>query len=114
MSSSFCVQEMCCYGRWLFFNSHFFSSCSYHSPPEGVRVALKVLLPVRPLHVLLAQVDKVAGEDEAEEADVQGSDQLLEMEGITGITKRQSVLSISIGFSYVRNVKLQTNPQHSS
>ena len=51
---------------------------THHSPPEGVRVALEVGLEcVGPHGVLLGEVDEVAGEDEAQEADVQRRDQLL-------------------------------------
>ena len=51
---------------------------TYHSPPEGVGVALEVgLVGVGSHCVLLGEVDEVAGEDEAEEADVQRRDQLL-------------------------------------
>ena len=51
---------------------------THHSPPEGVRVALKVRLESVGAHgVLLGEIHEVAGEDEAEEADVQRRDQLL-------------------------------------
>ncbi len=51
---------------------------SYHSPPEGVRVAGKVgSSSVGPHCVFFAQIDEVGAEDEAEKADVQRSYQLL-------------------------------------
>ena len=50
---------------------------TYHPPPEGIGVAAK-LDAARLVHgVLLGQVHEVGGEDEAQEADVQGGDQLL-------------------------------------
>lgn len=47
---------------------------SYHSPPQGISVVLKGAVRLLFLH----QEDKVRGEDQAQEADVQGGDQLLE------------------------------------
>ncbi len=50
-----------------------FTSLTYHSPPEGVCEAAEVLVDV-----LLRQVDHEGGEDEAEEPDVDRSNQLLQ------------------------------------
>ena len=47
---------------------------THHSPPERVRVALKVRLPVWSDGVLLREVDEVTGEDQAQETDVEGGD----------------------------------------
>ena len=59
---------------------------TYHSPPEGVGVALEVgLVGVGSHGVLLGEVDEVAGEDEAEEADVQRRDQLLKRRTKIGV-----------------------------
>ena len=58
---------------------------TYHSPPEGVGVALEVGLEcVGSDGVLLGEVHEVAGEDEAEEADVKRRDQLLQKEAYIG------------------------------
>ena len=54
-----------------------FGTRTHHSPPEGVGVALEVDGSVGRDGVLLREVDEVAGEDQAEEADVEGCDQLL-------------------------------------
>lgn len=61
---------------------------TYHPPPEGVRVAAELDL-ARLVHgVLLGQVHEVGGEDEAQEADVQGGDQLLG-DSRGGVTSRR-------------------------
>ena len=46
---------------------------THHSPPEGVREAVDVLVVL-----LLHDVDDERGEDEAQEPDVDGRDQFLE------------------------------------
>ena len=51
-----------------------------HAPPEGVGVAVEVGLAPGSHGVLLTEVHEVAGEDEAEEADVEGGDQLLSVD----------------------------------
>ena len=52
---------------------------TYHAPPERVGVAREVGLAAVGSHrVLLGEVHEVTGEYEAEEADVQRRDQLLE------------------------------------
>lgn len=51
---------------------------SYHSPPQGVSIAGEACFALLIHSVLFRQVDKVGGEDEAEEANVQGGNQLLE------------------------------------
>ena len=53
-----------------------------HAPPEGVRVAVEVLVAGGAHAVLLAEVDEVAGEDEGEEPDVERRDQLLAGGGV--------------------------------
>ena len=50
---------------------------SYHAPPQSIGVTVEVLPPSRPHHVLLTEVDKVAGEDESQETNVEGRDELL-------------------------------------
>ena len=50
---------------------------SYHAPPQSIGVAVETLPPSRPHHVLLTEVDKVAGEDESQETNVEGRDELL-------------------------------------
>lgn len=57
---------------------------TYHPPPQGIRVAAKLHL-ARLVHgVLLCQVHEVGGEDEAQEADIQGGDELLGAEQAEG------------------------------
>ena len=51
---------------------------TYHSPPEGVGVALEAFCVVQPLHVFLGQIHEVRREDEAQEADVERRYQLLQ------------------------------------
>lgn len=50
---------------------------SYHSPPQGISVVPKLGGAVAVDCIFLCQVDKVRGEDQAQKANVQGSDQLL-------------------------------------
>lgn len=54
-----------------------FSLLPYHAPPQRVGVAGKARLALLVHGVLLRQVDEVRGEDQTQEADVQGGDQLL-------------------------------------
>ena len=54
-------------------NTFFWPLLTYHSPPEGVREAVDVLVVL-----LLHDVDDERGEDEAQEPDVDGRDQFLE------------------------------------
>jgi len=55
--------------------------CSHHSPPQCVGVAAELGDAVAVHGVLLRQVHEVGGEDQAQEADVQGGDELLEVTG---------------------------------
>ncbi len=50
----------------------------YHTPPQGISIAGEACLALLIHSILLRQVDKVGGKDQAEKADVQGGDQLLE------------------------------------
>lgn len=50
---------------------------SYHSPPQSISVVSKLGRAAAVDRIFLRQVNKVRGEDEAQEADVQGGDQLL-------------------------------------
>lgn len=49
----------------------------YHAPPQGIGVAGEARLALLIHGVLLRQVHKVGRKDQAEEANVQGGDQLL-------------------------------------
>ena len=51
---------------------------TYHSPPQGVRIAAELDLARLVDGILLGQVHEVGREDEAQEANVQGGDELLE------------------------------------
>ena len=61
--------------------SHGLEVPTYHSPPQGVRVAAELDLARLVDGILLGQVHKVRGEDEAQEADVEGGDELLGTDG---------------------------------
>lgn len=60
------------------FLSTFLVQPPYHAPPQGIGVAGEARLALLIHSVFLRQVDEVGGEDQAQEADVQGRDQLLE------------------------------------
>ena len=53
---------------------------SYHAPPQSISVTVEILPPSRSDHIFLTEVDKVAGEDESQEANVEGRDQLLSVD----------------------------------
>lgn len=56
-------------------------SChGYYTPPERVCIACERLTAVYSDMILLGQVDKVTGEDKAEESDVESCDELLAMD----------------------------------
>lgn len=50
----------------------------HHAPPQRISVAGEARLALLVHGILLGKVDEVGGEDQAQEADVQGGDQLLE------------------------------------
>ena len=50
---------------------------SHHSPPEGISIAVEICFPARPYCIFLTEIHEVAGEDQAKEANVESSDQLL-------------------------------------
>ncbi len=56
---------------------YFLVQLPYHTPPQGIGVAGEACLALLIHSILLRQVDKVGGKDQAQEANVQGGDQLL-------------------------------------
>ena len=57
---------------------YFLVKLPYHAPPQGICVAGEARLALLIHSILLRQVDEVGGEDQAQEADVQRGDQLLQ------------------------------------
>ena len=68
---------------------------SYHPPPQSIRVTVETLPPSRTHHVFLAEVDKVAGEDESQETNVECGDQLLSV-NVNNRAKQSPGSSLSI------------------
>lgn len=58
---------------------------THHAPPQGVGIVPELRRAAAGDGVLLGQVDKVRGEDQTQEADVQGGDQLLKANDIMDV-----------------------------
>ena len=68
--------------KWQVVVFIFFAQClwsSYHSPPEGISISIKIWFAIGTRGVLFREIDEITGENQAQEAYVEGRDELLSM-----------------------------------